>query len=414
MNAMSDPRRQISGPALEAFLSRAVESPATDVLRKTGLPSRREEAWRYTPLSVLSDVAFQSADSAKTEDAEVLARELIGETTGARIVFLNGVLSEDLSELPKGVDLTVNASPDGAYTENPIDVLNAALVQPGLTLSVPAGLDAGTIMVLSVCAGDGDTVFSTHLRHTVTVEQGASLMLRDISIGSGRYLANPAWHITVAQDGHLTHVKSQEEAEGAFHLSYVHADVSESGTYDSFTLTLGARLARHEVSASLGGAHAAVHVNAAQVLGGKRHADVTSLIAHLAPHCDSRQTVKNVIMDTANAVFQGKIFVDQIAQKTDGYQMNQALLLSDGARIDSKPELEIYADDVKCSHGATVGALDDEQLFYLQSRGIPADEARAILVQAFLKDALDLVADEGVRAWLDQRVERWWAGRSAQ
>nr|WP_243443834.1 SufD family Fe-S cluster assembly protein [Asaia prunellae] len=174
----------------------------------------------------------------------------------------------------------------------------------------------------------------------------------------------------------------------------VNARIAEHGTYDSFTLTLGAKLSRHEVLAHLGGRHAIVHVNAAQLLAGTQHADLTSVITHAAPDCNSRQTVKNVLMDAGHGVFQGKIYVDRIAQKTDGYQMNQALLLSEKAQIDSKPELEIYADDVKCSHGATVGALDEEQLFYLRARGIPHAEARAILVRAFLLDALALVTDE--------------------
>lgn len=170
-----------------------------------------------------------------------------------------------------------------------------------------------------------------------------------------------------------------------------------NGNYDSFTLNQGGELARHEVVATLTQAHAQVHVNGIQIVDGTRLNDLTSMIHHAAPDCGSRQTVKTVLSESGQGVFQGKILVDRVAQKTDGYQMNQALLLSEKAQINSKPELEIYADDVKCSHGATVGALDDEQLFYLRSRGVPEAEARAILVQAFLLDALDLVTDETLR-----------------
>ena len=147
-----------------------------------------------------------------------------------------------------------------------------------------------------------------------------------------------------------------------------------TGVYDGFSLALGARLGRTEIHARLGGPEAAVHLNAAQIMGGTQISDFTTAIAHDAPNCASRQTVKSVLTGKSRAVFQGRIEVARIAQKTDGYQMNQALLLSPDAEINSKPELEIYADDVKCSHGATVGALDPEQFFYLRSRGIPADD----------------------------------------
>jgi Fe-S cluster assembly protein SufD len=173
-------------------------------------------------------------------------------------------------------------------------------------------------------------------------------------------------------------------------------------------LTVGARLSRTEVHANLVGAGAIAHLNAAQLLTGTQHADFTSVVGHLAPHGTSRQTVKNVLAGRSRGVFQGKIEVARQAQKTDGYQMNQALLLSPDAEVDSKPELEIFADDVKCSHGATVGELDAEQMFYLRSRGVPDAEARAMLVRAFLVEALDAVTDETIRSRLESAVEAWW------
>ena len=161
----------------------------------------------------------------------------------------------------------------------------------------------------------------------------------------------------------------------------------------------------------MAGAGAALTLNAAQLLDGTRHADITTVVRHEAPGCSSRQTVKNVITGRAHGVFQGKIAVARAAQRTDGYQMNQALLLSDQAAVDSKPELEIFADDVKCSHGATVGALDPEQLFYLRSRGVPRQEARAILVRAFLAETLNSVPHAWGRAVLESEVDAWWRDR---
>ena len=178
--------------------------------------------------------------------------------------------------------------------------------------------------------------------------------------------------------------------------------------YDGFTLSTGARVARTEIHVRLHGAGGHAAVNAAQLLRGAQHSDFTTVVRHEAPNCASRQTVKHVLAGRARGVFQGKIEVDRLAQKTDGYQMNQALLLSPDAEIDCKPQLEIFADDVKCSHGATVGELDSDQLFYLVSRGIPQAEARAMLVQAFLGEALDMVADEPARAMLDNVISSWW------
>jgi len=204
----------------------------------------------------------------------------------------------------------------------------------------------------------------------------------------------------------------QDEGTAAFHVNTVFAEVAEHGTYDAFVLTLGAAVARTEVHARLVGPHGAVHWNGAQLLGGRQHADITTVVSHDAPDCASRQTVKNVLSDRSRGVFQGRIEVARAAQKTDGYQMNQALLLSPDAEIDCKPQLEIYADDVKCSHGATVGELDADQLFYLRSRGVPESEARAILVRAFLAEAMDPIADPAVRGLLEQSIDQWWERRT--
>ena len=221
------------------------------------------------------------------------------------------------------------------------------------------------------------------------------------------------YEIAVAEGATLAHIRLQEEAEDAFHISTTLATIATRGTYDAFMLTLGARLARSEIHARLQGPNAAVHLNGAQMLGGAQHGDITTVVLHEAPNCASRQTIKNVLTGRSRGVFQGRIEVARAAQKTDGYQMSQALLLSPTAEIDCKPQLEIYADDVKCSHGTTVGELDAEQMFYLRSRGIPEPEARAILVRAFLIEAIDGVRDDTARALLERAIEAWWERQPA-
>jgi Fe-S cluster assembly protein SufD len=271
-------------------------------------------------------------------------------------------------------------------------------------------VDGGLLLLVSLGGGSADRPVAFHPRHALRLGAGAALTLFEVSLGEGAYLHNTVLEFSVGEAATLAHLRLQDESRAAFHVSTVYADVAARATYDSFLLALGARLARAEVHARLGGEGASAHLNAAQLLDGSQHADFTTVVTHDAPGCASRQTVKNVLAGRSRGVFQGKIAVARGAQKTDGYQMNQALLLSPDAEVDSKPELEIFADDVKCSHGATVGELDAEQLFYLRSRGIPQVEARAILVRAFLAEALDLVAHAPARAALEAAIANRWEG----
>nr|WP_249196060.1 Fe-S cluster assembly protein SufD [Gluconobacter kondonii] len=375
---------------MEAFIQRASGHGAA--LAEIGLPTRRVEAWRYTPLRSIADTAWTQAAPLAAESVSALLNGLPLPESGARMVYGNGRLLEGLSApLDVAQQASDHVSPlKGVFSAT----LNMALGEKGLDLHIPAGTDAGLLTLISLSIGD---TVSTHLQHRIVLEEGASLTLYDVNAGEGRYIANPRFDIVVGKGATLRHIKLQRESLSGTHLAIVSADVSEKGEYDSFTLNQGGSLARHEAVVTLNAPHAMVHVNGVQIVDGQRLNDLTSMIHHAAPDGSSRQTVKTVLSDAGQGVFQGKILVDRVAQKTDGYQMNQALLLSEKAQINSKPELEIYADDVKCSHGATVGALDDEQLFYLRSRGVPEAQARDILVRAFLIDALDLVADEALR-----------------
>jgi Fe-S cluster assembly protein SufD len=338
------------------------------------------------------------------------------EIDGRHLVFVDGRYRADLSDVAltglagPGVSVFSQVPSFGrlAAGDNQLAALNTMLTEDGAVIAVPEGVDAGTIVIASLATDVHGRPVAFHPRHSISLARGARLTVVEVAIGEGVYLHNPVSEITVGADAHLTHVRLQDEATDAFHLAVIYADVAARGTYDSFSLVLGGRLTRTEIHARLGGAGGMVHLNAAQLLRGVQHADFTTVVAHDAPSCASRQTVKNVLAGHARGVFQGRIEVARIAQKTDGYQMNQALLLSPDAEIDSKPELEIFADDVKCSHGATVGELDAEQLFYLRSRGVPEDEARSILVRAFLAEAMAGITHEQARAALERAVEASW------
>ena len=387
----------------------ALRAAAALAFKEAGLPGgtqqRRIEAWKYTTLRPVAEATFNAASP--RHEAETILADL-PLLDAPRVVFVDGSLRDDLSVMPAAGFARFAEQPDfGTLTwpdREPMVALNTMLAADGAALHVPADFDAGIVQLISIAGGDADY----HPRHSIRLAKGAKLTVVEISAGQGAYLLNTVAEIHVAEGAHLTHIRLQDEALTAFHISTTYADVRAGGTYDSFTLNLGARLARTEVHTTLSGAGAIAHLNAAQILAGSQHSDFTTVVGHTAPGCTSRQTVKNVLAGRSRGVFQGKIEVARDAQKTDGYQMNQALLLSPYAEVDSKPELEIFADDVKCSHGATVGELDAEQMFYLRSRGIPDAEARSILVRAFLAEALDAVADETIRAKLEAAVEHWW------
>ncbi|MCR0980557.1 Fe-S cluster assembly protein SufD [Roseomonas populi] len=391
---------------------RTLRDAAAETLMAAGLPSRRVEAWRYTDLSPMLRAEFREALTPVDGDVELPTAR-----AERRAVFVDGRFRADLSSLDGLVagslaEVIETVAPrlnTVASASQPMVTLNTLLFEDGLVLEVPEGTDAGRVELLSLVSGE--TAATVHPRHLIRLARGARLVLLETAVSptGSAHLHNPVFEIEVAEDAVLTHVRVQREAESAYHLAHLGVRVAEGGTYDGFVLNAGGKISRSETHLALLGPKAAAHLNGAQLVAEGQLADTTTALDHAAPNCASRQTVKTVLSGRSRGVFQGKILVRREAQKTDGYQMNQALLLSEEAEIDSKPQLEIYADDVKCSHGATAGALDEDSLFYLRSRGIPADAARAMLVRAFLQEAVEIVADETAREALDEAVAGWWA-----
>jgi Fe-S cluster assembly protein SufD len=382
----------------------AIREAAAATFRATGLPGMREEAWRYTSLRDVAETIF-SAPGRHDDVAALLAR--LPALDAPRLVFVDGRFRKDLSADLPTVRTGAPAFGTLARTGEKLVTLNTLLAEDGAAIEIAAGVDAG-VLVLASLGTSGAEAASFHPRHAIRLGRGARLVLLEVAVGSGKYLHNPVLSADIAEDAVLTHLRLQTESPEAYHLSTVYAEVAARATYDSFLLTLGGKLARSEIHARLAGENAVAHLNAAQLLGGSQHADFTTIVSHDAPATASRQTVRNVLDGRSRGVFQGKIEVARVAQKTDGYQMNKTLLLSPHAEIDAKPQLEIYADDVKCSHGATIGALDPEQFFYLRSRGIPETEARTMLVRAFLAEALDPIAHEGAREAMEAAIAARW------
>ncbi|WP_448188167.1 Fe-S cluster assembly protein SufD [Azospirillum sp. sgz301742] len=392
-----------------------------------GFPTTKVEAWKYTSLKTLEKVAFQPA---KPAAASVHFDVLPHVGNGPRLVFVDGFFRADLSStagIPAGVELlgladALTRRPDlvgehlgrlAVSDEQRFVALNTAFLADGAVVRIGRGVEvAEPIELVFVSLGSEDGPVAFHPRTLLIAEPQSKAVVVEhhIGLGVGATFANHVAEAYVGEGAILRHYKVQREGSEAFHLSNSVAKVGKDACYDNFILTTGARLARNEVRVALGQG-SSCNVNGAYMIGGHQHCDTTTVIEHKEPHGTSREVYKGAIDDHGRAVFQGKIVVHPGAQKTDGHQLNRALLLSDTAEIDSKPELEIYADDVKCSHGATAGELADEALFYLRARGIPKDEARALLIAAFLAEALDEIPEEPIREAFQGFVTGWLSAR---
>lgn len=400
-----------------------------------GLPGPKSEEWRYTTLNALRNTDFALAPrSVNGIRAAGLPATVAAGQAAHRLVFVNGWYRPDLSRigtLPAGVEITTLAQAAGERPDLlrdrlgsladagglPMVALNTAFMNDGVVLRIAKGVVLENPLVV-LCIGDASGApVAYHPRHLFVAEAGsqATIVEHHIGLGQGAYFANSATEILVEEGAVLRHCKIQDETTAAFHLATTMARVARGGNFDSFVFAQGGRLARNEIRVELAGEGAGCRLNGGYLGKGKQHVDNTTVIDHRSPGTSSRETYKGVLDGAARAVFQGRIVVWPGAQKSDGQQLNNTLLLSTGAEIDTKPALDIRADDVKCSHGATVGELDDEQLFYLRSRGIPEERARRILVEAFLGDVIDGIALAGLREPLEEMVARWMlpeAGRS--
>jgi Fe-S cluster assembly protein SufD len=394
-----------------------------------GFPTLKSEAWRYTPLHELIEGDF-SVDAAPAPfDQARLSAVVFGRTAGNRLVFVNGRLRDDLSSLKQltaGIEILSFAKALASRPElvepvlgkapglagHAFAALNAAFAADGYVLHIASGTKGeAPIEILWIGSGaDKPPVY--HPRNLVIAGRGAHATIIEHHVGLciGSYFSDSVTEIALGPEALLRHCKVQDESREAFHVAVTGARLGEGAHYDNFVFSIGGRLARNEIHVALEGRRAQCRLNGAYLGRGDQVIDHTTVIDHVSPETSSRELYKGVLDGRARGVFQGRITVRPDAQKADGQQMNRALLLSDKAEINSKPELEIRADDVKCSHGATAGELDDAALFYLRSRGIPEPEARRLLVEAFLGEVIDAVALAGMRLTLEHNIARWMAG----
>jgi Fe-S cluster assembly protein SufD len=415
--------------ARDPFVSK-LRAKAIETYGRLGLPHRRIEAWKYTDLRArITDVhPLVKADGAAAGEAE-LARALGPDMAGLpayRLVVVEGDLRADLSDIAglkaAGVEVlslghALEKPPSWLKSalgqvnpreDDPVVALNAALMTGGAALRIGEAVTLDQPIHLIQLDGNGEPA-STVTRNVVVAESGSSATLVESfgSLGLEGSQRNAATELRIGGKAALKHIKLQRDGDDALHLSTWLVELGADARYDAFQFSTGASVARNQVYLRFAGEGAAADLSGAFLLRGHQHGDTTLLVEHRVPHCMSRELFKGVLDNDARGVFQGKIIVSPGAQKTDGKQMSGALLLSEGAEFDSKPELEIFADDVVCGHGATSGQIDDELLFYLEARGIPEAQARALLIQAFVGEAIEKVDDEGVRNVLSRAAAEW-------
>ena len=392
-----------------------------------GLPGTRMEAWKYTNLAPLAALDFPAPATAMEALTEAdVGPDAFGAADGPSLVFVNGRLSARHSRfdaLPEGVHivgLAQGLANDPASVEaligeagppngDPMAAFNAAFAADGCIVETDSGAAVEQPVRLRFVAAPGSEPLAYHPRVVVRVRAGSRLTLVECHEGpaGAATWSNPFVDVHVGERAALSHVKLQIEGDGAYHTALTKAALAGEGRYESHLLALGARLARHEIHVRFDGEGARCDLRGGYMARGPQHVDNTTVIDHAVPHCESREVYKGVLDDTARGVFQGKIIVRQDAQKTDGHQLSRTLLLSPKAEIDTKPELEIYADDVKCSHGATAGEPEADQLFYLRSRGLDRRTALALIVEGFMGELLEEIGHEPVRAALAARAADW-------
>ncbi len=413
--------------AVPAALS-ALRAKGAEQVHKLPLPTGRDEEWRFTDLAPLLRLSFTAAAAAPTLGLSDIQSWLLPEAAASRLVFVNGAFAAELSarSLPAGVQMCTlaEALADPALAErvakqlgdqngkdqNVFAALNDALCTDGALLLIERNQIVDAPLHLLFINAPQAAAHVAASRCLVIAERGsqATVIEDHVSLGEGAYLNNAVSEFVLGEGAQVTHAKLQREAAGAFHIASTDATLARDAQYLSASITLGARLSRHDVRVRLAGEGAHCTVNGLNLLSGRQLGDTHSLIDHAMPHCTSEQLHKCIVDDNAHAVFNGKVRVRHDAQKTDSRQSSRNLLLSEKARVDTKPELQIDADDVKCAHGATVGQLDMDEVFYLQSRGLSQSASRSLLTFAFAAEIIDQLPvaslHDSLRQWVIERM----------
>ncbi|SEO46345.1 Fe-S cluster assembly protein SufD [Salinihabitans flavidus] len=407
-------------PESGVWLARA-RGAAQDRVRTMGLPAARDEYWKFTPPGTLVQPEAPQAAVFRHDEAPVFDG-----IERLKIVFVDGVFDAAASDPLEGEGLQIERLADVAAqdihwardlygvletrgqtpVDRPLAALNTAYASDGILIRVTGHVSKPVSLIYHHESTSSDAI----LHHVMKVEEGASLTLLENGPAAARF--NKVMEVDVADSAAFHHVRAQGRDHERRAATHIFARLGRESTFKSFTLTVNGKMTRNECVIELTGDDAVAHVAGAALGDGDFHGDDTVFVTHDAVNCESRQVFKKVLRNGATGVFQGKILVKPGAQQTDGYQISQSLLLDGDSQFLAKPELEIYADDVACSHGSTSGAIDEDALFYLRARGIPGNVATDLLTLAFLAQAVDEIEDETLRTEMAARLEGWLSRRS--
>lgn len=413
-----------AGAASSPAWLRRIRREAIARFAEQGFPTVRLEDWKYTNVAPIAATVFRPADGAPNGlPAEAIEHVVAGDGARHRLVFVNGCYSAKLSSvapLPGGARVTSLAEAlitDAAVLEQHLGryapsegidygftALSTALAQDGALVYLPPAVRvAEPIHLLFVATAPAAPVLAQP-RVLVVIERGseATLVESYVSVGEDSYFTNAVTEIVLGEGAILEHYKIEQESELAFHVGTTQVAQGRDSSFTSGSVSLGGKLARNNLGLRFTAPGASCTLNGLYVLHGRQHVDNHTLIDHAVPRCTSRQLYKGVLDGSARAVFNGRVIVREDAQHTDAHQTNKNLLLSEGAEVDTKPQLEIFADDVKCAHGAAVGQLGEDAVFYLRSRGLGEEAARTLLTYGFMSDVISRITIEPIRARLDR------------
>ena len=391
---------------------RGVRRAGIDTFSRTGFPTPRNEHWKYTNVSPIERRAFElAAPSSRTTPAGGPGGHVPKGCASPCLVFVDGRVDRELSDvraLPPGVrieDFTHVVEQDSGFLEGRLGrivspektaftALNAAFMDAGAVVRVAPDTDAGAPVHLVFVSGSPECERAYCPRIVIAADAGSRVAVVEHFVGRDDtvYLDNVVSEIEVAEGASVEHYKVQRASAGAYHVAALQAKLAAGASFRSWAVSLGARLSRHDIDVTLDHEHARCSLDGLYVANGRQHVDFHTNVEHVAPRCESEEYYKGIAGGRGRGVFNGRVHVHPDAQKTEAHQTNRNLLLSRNAEIDTKPQLEIHADDVKCSHGATIGQLDEQMLFYLRARGIPEGTARGMLTYGFARDVVDRIA----------------------
>jgi len=399
-----------------------------DRFESVGFPSPKSEEWRFTQLAPITRTKFRPAarEGHGRQVADAAEKFTFGSEAASELVFVDGQFEPQLSKLgrlPRGVRVVSLAQAfesEGIRVQqrlaqyaklesNPFVALNTGSLRDGAFIHIGRGsIVEQPIHLLFIATGGREPTVS-HPRILALVDEGAQATLVESYVGAGEgvYLSNAVTEIVCAPDSRIDHCKLQQESLPAYHVATMQVQLGRNSTFVSHSASIGSRITRNNLNVVMAGDHADATLNGLVLASGEQHIDNHTLLDHAAPNCPSHELYKYVLADKSTGVFKGKILVHQVAQKTDAKQASKALLLSDDATINSQPALEIYADDVKCTHGSTTGPVDEEQVFYLRSRGVSLEASRHLLTYAFAADITRRIKVAPVR----ERLESYMAAQ---